>query len=90
MGYTSPDATPDDAATARLVEAATMPAAELRRVVRPPLPQVERDRPRFGYRTRALGISDIMNVDEVLSEPPVAFGGTPAGTESTSRNSQGY
>lgn len=89
MGYTAPDASADDAATSRLVQAATMSASALRKTVRPPLPQVELFRPRFGYRTRTLGISDIMNVDEVLKEPRVNYGGTPAGIESSSRNSQG-
>lgn len=89
MGYTTPDATPDEGAAARLAESATMPRAQLRQLVRVPLAQVQVRPPRFGYRNRAFGISDIMNVDEMVAEPPVAFGGTPAGIASTSRNAQG-
>lgn len=89
MGYASPDATPDEGAAARLAESVTMPRAELRRLVRVPLAQVRTRPPRFGYRNRAFGIADIMNVDEMVAEPPVAFAGTPAGIQSTSRNAQG-
>lgn len=83
MGYFSPDADPAEGAKARLAEAATTPRARLQKVLSATAT------PRFGYRTRSLGISDIMNVDEILAEPRVNYGGTPAGIESSSRNSQG-
>ena len=66
----------------------TVPSEYLADLVRPPLPQVQLFRSRYGYRTRELGISDIMDIDEIYLEPRVDSGGN-GGFEGTSRNSSG-
>jgi hypothetical protein len=64
------------------------PSNVLGDVVRPPLTQVQLFRPRYGYRSRQIGIEDIMDVDAIYAEPRTELGGA-ATTESTSRNSFG-
>jgi hypothetical protein len=46
-------------------------------------------RTRLGYRTRELGIADIVNVDDILGDGRVDFSGGPASYSGTSRNDLG-
>lgn len=87
--YLAPRSSRDEALMSRALAANTVPGEFLTDIVRPPLPQVELFRPRFGYRTRELQISDIMDVDAIYDEPHSDYSGGVAGFEGTSRNSSG-
>lgn len=75
--------------TTMALEAATVPGSELQAMVRPPLPQVQLFPPRFGYRTRELSISDIIEDVGAVTYPGQNFSGGPNDFSGTSRNSQG-
>jgi hypothetical protein len=88
--YLGPFASVQDALIGQALNAINMPAEEIQRVVRPPMPQIQLLPPRFGYRARELGIMDVLNVDEEMSPYPTrvdTYG--QAGAEGTSRNAQG-
>lgn len=85
--YMGPFGNLEEALTARALSAATMPGDQLSELVRPPLKQINPFPPRFGYRTRALGIGDIMDVDDIYRQPK--FAGGFGAYEGTSRNAQG-
>jgi len=87
--YLAPRNSRDEALMSRALAANTVPGEYLTDIVRPPLPQVELFRPRFGYRSRELGISDIMDVDEIYAEPRSDSSGGVAGFEGSSRNTSG-
>lgn len=70
----------------RLVTESLDRATALQR--RPAIEQVVQFRPRFGYRTRTIGIADIVDIDRIYSPDP-SVSGNPAGAEGTSRNTQG-
>ena len=55
-------------------------------LVRPPLPQVQLFPPRYGYRTRQLDITDIMNVDSEFQPTRTDFSQSPGSYQGTSRN----
>lgn len=50
---------------------------------RPPIPNIGKIPNRFGYRTRALGILDVLSVDDSFSARFGDFSGTESGYEST-------
>lgn len=86
--YLGPHSSRDQALMTQAIASVTTPGEYLTDIVRPPLPQVELFRSRYGYRTREIGISDIMNVDEIYAEPRTEVTGA-AGYEGSSRNSSG-
>lgn len=86
--YLGPHSSRDEAMMSQAIASVTTPGEYLTDIVRPPLPQVQLFRARYGYRTRQLGIEDIMDVDEIYAEPRTELGGA-AGYEGSSRNSLG-
>jgi hypothetical protein len=84
--FMGPFANAQEAFMARALKSATMPAALLSDLIRPPLPQVQLFPPKFGYRTRALGIEDVMDVNETFSPTRVDFTREPGGYQGTARN----
>lgn len=86
--YFGPYDSRDQAVLSQALASTTVPGEYLADIVRPPLPQVQLFRSRYGYRTRELGIADIMDVDEIYAQPREEQGGS-AGTGGTSRNSFG-
>lgn len=87
--YLGPHTGRDDALMTQAIASNTVPGEYLADLVRPPLPQVQLFRPRFGYRTRELEISDIMDVDQLYAQPRTDLSGGIGGFEGTSRNSLG-
>lgn len=86
--YLGPHSSRDQALMTQAIASVTTPGEYLTDIVRPPLAQVQLFRSRYGYRTRELEISDIMDVDAIYAEPRTETGGA-AGYEGTSRNSLG-
>jgi len=88
--YIGPFSSTQDALLSRALNSITMPREQLPIVVRPNLPQIRLFPAEFGYRTRALSINDVMNVDEEMQPYPnrVDLYGA-AGAEGTQRNAQG-
>ena len=84
--FMGPFANAQEAFMARALKAATMPAALLTDLVRPPLPQIQLFPPRFGYRTRQLGIQDVMDVNAELPPTRVDFTRDPGSYQGTARN----
>lgn len=68
--------------TTKAISSVTMPGDYLADIVRPELPQVALFRPKYGYRTRQLGVADVMNADSIYSDSD------DFGFEGTNRNSQ--
>lgn len=64
--------------TAKLVRAAMASTA-----VRPPIPNIGKIPPRFGYRTTTPDLYDILNVDSVFSSQWGDFSGTVSGYQGT-------
>jgi len=87
--YIGPWASKEEAIVTTALMSATIPGAALSELVRPPLAQIQLHPPRFGYRTREIGIRDIMDVDDLYEQPKTNFTGGVAGYEGTSRNAQG-
>ncbi len=52
--------------------------------VRPPIPNIGRTPPRFGYRSTTPDIYDILNVDEEFSSPMTDWSGKVSGYQGTS------
>lgn len=86
--YLRPFSSNEERLTQQALEAATAPGAMLADVVRPPLDQVQLFRPRTGYRTRALGLEDIIDIDRVIP-PRQDMSGEWQGFAGSSRNSNG-
>lgn len=84
-----PFASNEERLTTMALQAALVPGEELQSMVRPPLPQVNPFPPRFGYRTRELSISDIIEGIDAVTFPSENYSGGPGGYSGTSRNSQG-
>ena len=84
--YMGPFANAQEAFMVKAIRAATMPAALLQDLVRPPLPQVQLFPPRFGYRTRELGILDVMDVNQEFQPTRVDFTREPGAYQGTARN----
>lgn len=87
--FIGPWSSNEERLTGQALMAATTPGDAISQLVRPNLPQVKLFPPRFGYRSREIGIADIMDVDEIYQQPRVNFQGGLAGYEGTSRNAQG-
>jgi len=75
-----------EANMSRALRAVTIPAQLIPDLVRPPLPNLVLFPPRFGYRTRELGIMDVMDVNEEFQPTRVDFTREPGGYQGTSRN----
>lgn len=84
--YMGPFANAQEAFMSRALRAATMPAALLQDLVRPPLPQVQLFPPRFGYRTRELGILDVLDVDNEFQPTRIDYTGEKGSYQGTARN----
>ena len=84
--FMGPFANAQEAAMARALKSNTMPALLLPDLIRPPLPQVQLFPPKFGYRTRELGIMDVMDVNETFQPTRVDFTREPGGYQGTARN----
>jgi hypothetical protein len=54
--------------------------------VRPPLPQINMFPPRYGYRTRELGIMDVMDVNDQFQPTRVDFTREQGAYSGTARN----
>jgi hypothetical protein len=88
--YKGPFGSTQEALMSQALASLTMPGDVLSAIVRPPLPQIILDPPRFGYRTRQLGLMDVINVNEEYDKPAPrqdVYG--QAGAEGTLRNAQG-
>jgi hypothetical protein len=86
--YDRPWDTNQERMVTQALAAASVPGAELADMVRPPL-KIDAFPPRLGYRTRALGIEDMIDIDEEYLPKFNDFSGGPAGYSGTSRNVQG-
>lgn len=86
--YSRPWDTNQERMTTQALAAASVPGAELADMVRPPL-QIDPFPPRYGYRTRALGITDMIDIDQEYLPKFNDYSGGPAGYSGTSRNAQG-
>ena len=86
--YSRPWSSNEERLTQMALDAAVIPGQELQENIRPNL-NIEAFPPRFGYRTRQLGIDDIIDVGRMYAEPRSTFSGGVAGYEGTSRNAQG-
>jgi len=84
--YMGPFANAQEAFMSRALRSATMPAALLQDLVRPPLPQIQLFPPRFGYRTRELGILDVLDVNDEFQPTRVDFTGEKGSYQGTARN----
>lgn len=84
--YMGPFANAQEAFMARALKSATMPANLLQDLVRPPLPQIQLFPPRFGYRTRQLGILDVMDVNNEFEPTRMDFTGEKGSYQGTARN----
>lgn len=87
--YLRPFSSNEERLTQQALESALVPGQFLADMVRPPLDQVQPFRPRFGYRTRALGPQDIIDIDRVVPVPRQDLTGEWSGFSGTSRNTQG-
>ena len=84
--YMGPFKDRQEALLTRAVRAVTMPASMVQDLIRPPIDNIQLFPPRFGYRTRALGIMDVMNVDEEFQPTRVDFSQAPGSYQGTGRN----
>ena len=84
--YMGPFENIQEAFMARALKAVTMPAQLIPDIVRPPLPQIQPFRPKYGYRKRQLGILDVMDVNEEFQPTRVDFTREPGGYQGTARN----
>ena len=87
-GRYRPADTHEEMMTTAALQAAFIPGQVLADNVRPPLSQVDPFRPRTGYRTRALGVADMVQVDDIYQPPRIDFSGGPAQYDGATRNSQ--
>lgn len=86
--YMGPFASFQDALLSQALNVVTMPREDVQRVVRPRLPQLQLFRPIYGYRTRAIGLTDVMDVNDEQPPTRVDFTGGQAGYQGTERNAQ--
>jgi hypothetical protein len=84
--YMGPFADTQEALLTRAVRSVTLPREMVQDIVRPPLPQVQLFRPRYGYRTRAVGIMDVMDVDAQFEPTRTDYSQSPTSYQGTSRN----
>ena len=86
--YNRPWDTNMERLTTQALAAATVPGQELADMVRPPM-DIDPFPPRYGYRVRELGITDMIDIDEEYLPKFNDYSGTPAGYQGTSRNAMG-
>ena len=86
--YTGPFASNEERLMSQALQVALIPGDEIQNMVRPPLPQINPFPERFGYRRRAIGIEDIIDIDRTYN-PRTDFSGTDSSINGTSRNTQG-
>lgn len=84
--YMGPFANAQEAMLSRAVKSVTLPSVMIQDLVRPPLPQVQLFPPRYGYRTRQLGIQDVMDVNEEMPPTRVDFTREAGSYQGTARN----
>jgi hypothetical protein len=84
--YMGPFADTQEALLTRAVRSVTLPKEMIQDIVRPPLPQIQLCRPRYGYRTRAIGIMDVMDVDAQFEPTRTDYTQSPGSYQGTSRN----
>lgn len=84
--YMGPFKDTQDMLITRAVRSVTMPAAMLQDLVRPHLPQIQLFPPRYGYRTRQLSITDVMDVDANFQPTRTDYTQSPGSYQGTSRN----
>ena len=88
--YNGPWSSNMERLTSQALMVATIPAAEISQMVRPPLPQIRLFPDRYGYDRRAVGIDDVVTVDRNYVEPRISwYSGSPAGYTGASRNTLG-
>jgi len=76
----------EKALTAKALESITASSEILADTVRPELPQVALFRPKFGYRTRQLSLTDVLDTNHVYAEDT---GSNEVGFSGSSRNTNG-
>ena len=84
--YMGPFASTQEALLTRALRSVVMPAAMIQDLVRPPLPQVQLFPPRYGYRSREIGLLDVINVDDEFQPQRQDFSQSPGSFQGTSRN----
>jgi hypothetical protein len=84
--YMGPFANLQEALMARALKSVTVPAQLIPDIVRPPLPNLQMFPPRYGYRTRELGIMDVMDVNDEFQPTRTDFTREPGGYQGTARN----
>ncbi len=84
--YMGPFKDTQEALLTRAVRSVTLPKQMVQDIVRPPLPQVQLFPPRFGYRTRAIGIMDVMDVNEQFEPTRTDYTQSPGSYQGTARN----
>lgn len=84
--YMGPFKDTQDMLITRAVRSVTLPAQMIQDLVRPNLPQVQLFPPRFGYRTRQLGIADVMDVNLEYQPTRTDFSQSPSSYQGTARN----
>lgn len=84
--YMGPFENVQDAMMARAIKSVTMPAHLIPDIVRPFLPQIQLFPSRFGYRTREIDITDVMNVNSEFQPERVDFTREQGSYTGTARN----
>jgi hypothetical protein len=84
--FMGPFANAQEANMSRALRSVTIPSQLIPDLVRPPLPNLVLFPPKYGYRTRELGIMDVMDVNEEFQPTRVDFTQNPGGYQGTSRN----
>ena len=84
--YMGPFKDTQDRLITRAVRSITMPSIMIQDLVRPELPQIQLFPPRYGYRTRQLGILDVMDVNVDFQPTRTDFSQSPSSYQGTSRN----
>lgn len=87
--YLGPFSSNEERLVQQSLAAAQLPGYELQEVVRPPLPQIELFPPRYGYRTAAYGIDDIMGAQRSYPTRLSWFSGGPGSFQASSRDTLG-
>lgn len=84
--YMGPFKDTQDMLLTRAIRSVTLPSVMVQDLVRPNLPQVQLFPPRFGYRTRQLGLLDVMDVNVEYQPTRTDFSQSPSSYQGTSRN----
>lgn len=84
--YMGPFKDTQDMLITRAVRSVTLPSVMVQDLVRPHLPQIQLFPPRYGYRTRQLGITDVMDVDVNFQPTRTDYSQSPSSYQGTARN----